>query len=129
MKLILLFAITFYMAEARVSSPLEDEIIKELVDEYNLQDPSSHSYPSSTYDPRFCADTGLTCHKCAECHDALQFGLCIDGATTSKCLCKWGWTGPNAQRVIAPNEVSEWSRNRIRADNCKTPCHYTHDVW
>ena len=129
MKLILLVAFTVSIAGARFHSKLEDELIKELVDEYNSQDPSSHSYQPLNYDPRFCRDTGLTCSKCAECHDALQFGLCIDGATTSKCLCKWGWTGPNAQRVIAPKEGSEWSRNRIRADHCKTPCHYTHDFW
>ena len=129
MKLVLLVGIIFYTAEARVHTQLEGEIVREWVDEYKFQDPSSHSYQSSTYYPKFSADTGLTCHKCAECHDALQFGLCIDGATASKCLCKRGWIGPIAQRVIAPNEVSEWSRNRIRADNCKTPCHYAHDFW
>ena len=92
MKLVLLVGIIFYTAEARVHTQLEGEIVREWVDEYKFQDPSSHSYQSSTYYPKFSADTGLTCHKCAECHDALQFGLCIDGATASKCLCKWGWT-------------------------------------
>ena len=115
MKLILIVAVTFYIAEARIHS--------------HLKDPSSNSYQTLNYNPRFCADTGLTCTRCAECHDNLQFGLCIKGATTSKCFCKWGWTGTNALKVNVPNGVSFWSKNRIRADNCKIPCHYTHDFW
>ena len=129
MKLILIAAVTFCIVEARVHSQLEDKLIRELEDEYNLQDPSYSSYQPLNYDPRFCADAGLKCSKCTECHDNLQFGLCIDGAKTSKCLCKWGWTGQNAFKVVVANEVSEWSRNRIRADSCKIPCHYTHDFW
>ena len=128
MKLVLLVGIIFYTADksAHATRRWNSQRIRWWI---QVSGPSSHSYQSSTYYPKFCADTGLTCHKCAECHDALQFGLCIDGATASKCLCKRGWIGPIAQRVIAPNEVSEWSRNRIRADNCKTPCHYAHDFW
>ena len=38
--------------------------------------------------PQILPDTGLTCIRWAECHDNLQFGLCIKGATTSKCFCK-----------------------------------------
>ena len=111
-----------FLAEPRLSPLLEEEFMKELLDDYKKR----HDDP---IDPRFCADTGLSCSRCADCHDHLQFGLCIDSAISSKCLCNWGWTGANAQRVIAPNEVSAWSRNRIRADDCKTPCHYTHDFW
>ena len=79
--------------------------------------------------PQILRDAGLTCIRCGECHDNLRFGLCIKGATTSKCFCKQGWTDANAKKVIVPNGVSDWSKNRIRADSCKIPCHYTHDFW
>ena len=120
--LIVLAAVsTLCLADPKIASAIEEEIIKELLNDYKQKHDDS-------IEP-FCVDTGLKCHRCAECHDNLQFGLCITGAAASKCLCNWGWTGPHAQRVIAPNDVSAYSRNRIRADDCKTPCHYTHDFW
>ena len=62
----LIIAGTFYIAETRACSSLED--------------PSSNSYQPLNYNPRFCADAGLTCIRCAEWHDNLQFYLCIKGA-------------------------------------------------
>ncbi|XP_065642860.1 integumentary mucin C.1 [Hydra vulgaris] len=37
-----------------------------------------------------------------------------------RCYCWWGWTGPNA-------EYESETSNRIFADFCVTPCHYTQD--
>lgn len=37
-------------------------------------------------------------------------------------LCWWGWTGPNAVYI----DEGEY-KNRIVADYCRIPCHYTHD--
>ncbi|CAB4027859.1 multiple epidermal growth factor-like domains 11, partial [Paramuricea clavata] len=37
---------------------------------------------------------------------------------SGRCLCFWGWTGPNAQYT---------TNNRILADYCRIPCHYTPD--
>ena len=37
-------------------------------------------------------------------------------------LCWWGWTGPNAVYI----DEGEY-KNRILADYCRIPCHYTHD--
>lgn len=39
-----------------------------------------------------------------------------------KCLCWWGWTGPNAEYIL-----SGTLKNRIMADYCTEACHYTHD--
>ena len=39
MKLVLLVGIIFYTAEARVHTQLEDETVREFVDEYKFQDP------------------------------------------------------------------------------------------
>ena len=39
------------------------------------------------------------------------------------CLCWWGWTGDNA-RYINGGKLN----NRILADFCTRPCHFTHVV-
>ena len=39
-----------------------------------------------------------------------------------RCLCKWGWTGPNPT-YINGGEL----HNYILADYCSEPCHFTHD--
>ena len=125
MKFLLVVVVVFCTADASwIKEEINDELIQKVLDEYRPHD------EQQTFDPRFCKDVGLECYKCPECHDHLQFGLCInDGDTSRKCMCKWGWTGPHAQKVEVANVVSAWSVNRVRAANCKTPCHYTHDFW
>ena len=81
--LIVLTAVsTLCLADPKISSALEEEIIKELLHDYKQKHDDS-------IEP-FCADAGLRCDRCAECHDNLQFGICITGAVVSKCLCNWG---------------------------------------
>ena len=46
-------------------------------------------------------------------------GICQENG---RCLCWWGWTGPNAVYI---DEGA--LKNRILADYCQDPCHYTHD--
>ena len=46
-------------------------------------------------------------------------GIC---QVNGRCLCWWGWTGPNAAYI----DKGEFE-NRILADYCRIPCHYTHD--
>eukprot|EP00118_Oscarella_pearsei_P022932 m.269252 g.269252 ORF g.269252 m.269252 type:complete len:104 (+) comp40534_c1_seq41:1575-1886(+) len=36
-----------------------------------------------------------------------------------RCLCWWGWTGPNGQYI-----VSGQNHHRIKADYCETACNY-----
>jgi hypothetical protein len=46
-------------------------------------------------------------------------GTCLD---KGRCLCKFGWTGPNAQYVASgPN------KGQIVADFCSVDCPYTPD--
>eukprot|EP00111_Clytia_hemisphaerica_P022256 TCONS_00065421-protein len=45
-------------------------------------------------------------------------GMC-DGLT-GRCICFYGWTGPNSKFRIG-------TRNKIEADYCSEACHYTHD--
>ncbi|KAJ7386400.1 hypothetical protein OS493_008524 [Desmophyllum pertusum] len=42
--------------------------------------------------------------------------------SNGRCLCWWGWTGPNACYVDGGTY-----NNRILADRCVDACHYTHD--
>merc|ERR1712189_156422 len=52
------------------------------------------------------------CHK--RCGTPHGTGVCQkDG----QCLCWWGWTRPNSKYLPS---------NRIVADFCSIPCHYTH---
>ncbi|KAL9951117.1 hypothetical protein ACROYT_G043721 [Oculina patagonica] len=46
-------------------------------------------------------------------------GQCL---SNGRCLCWWGWTGPNACYVDGGTY-----NNRIIADRCDRACHYTHD--
>ena len=45
-------------------------------------------------------------------------GVCDNG----RCLCWYGWTGPNGVYIVG-GEL----HNRIYADYCTVPCHYTRD--
>ena len=57
-----------------------------------------------------------TCHP--NCHPSA--GVCQNDG---RCLCWWGMTGPNGA-YIDGGEM----HNRIVADYCGTPCHFTADV-
>ena len=43
--------------------------------------------------------------------------------TNGRCLCWWGWTGDNAVYIDGGAH-----NNRILANFCTRPCHYTHRV-
>ena len=46
-------------------------------------------------------------------------GICQDNG---RCLCWWGWTGPNGIYINGGP-----LNNRILADYCMSPCHFMHD--
>lgn len=60
-----------------------------------------------------------------ECHPRCGYlfwhvaGQC---QSDGRCLCWWGWTGENAQYINGGP-----LNNRILADFCTEPCHFTHD--
>jgi len=55
------------------------------------------------------------CHS--SCYIYPSIGRCLpDG----RCLCAWGWTGPNSVYSTKPGYL-----NRIKADYCAIPCTYT----
>ncbi|XP_046840335.1 tenascin-like isoform X2 [Xenia sp. Carnegie-2017] len=58
---------------------------------------------------------------CGKCSPLCGTGVYTHAGTcqpNGKCLCFWGWTGPNAYYI---------KENRIMADYCRIPCHYTPD--
>ncbi|XP_032234699.1 protein draper isoform X2 [Nematostella vectensis] len=57
------------------------------------------------------------CHP--KCGQAVYRGKCL---SNGRCLCWWGWTGPNSCYVNGGVY-----NNRILADFCGKACHYTHD--
>lgn len=74
---------------------------------------------------QMCYGAGLDCTHCSSCYPG---GWCITNpGNKPKCLCMYGWTGPNAEWVPDTSDPA-WGKNRIRADNCLEPCHYTHHV-
>lgn len=70
-----------------------------------------------------CKELNLNCYPCSDCYPG---GWCIkEPKLEPKCFCAYGWTGPKAA-YIPSNSNSVAAQNRIRADNCRQPCHYTH---
>ena len=53
------------------------------------------------------------CHQ--RCYANPSMGRCLP---SGRCLCRWGWTGPNS--VYSARHF-----NRIKADYCEIPCTYT----
>jgi len=130
MKLIFILVVTAVYVQCS-SNRLRDILLDEIIDRYEMKKETIVKANAEAWaDPKFCTDAGLECSECSACHDNLQYGQCIKGATKAKCLCNWGWTGQNAERV--PDYEGGSSRfgiNRIRADDCKTPCHYEPNRW
>ncbi|EDO38234.1 predicted protein, partial [Nematostella vectensis] len=59
----------------------------------------------------------IPCDK--QCGAGVYHGKCL---SDGRCLCWWGWTGPEACYVDGGTY-----NNRIIADYCNDACHYTHD--
>ncbi|XP_057308480.1 multiple epidermal growth factor-like domains protein 6 [Hydractinia symbiolongicarpus] len=96
----------------------EDEL------ENEVEDPS-HQAGSSNPNLEMCDNVNLPCQHCDSCFPG---GWCIKHpGNQPKCLCNYGWTGPRAKWVPNTNDPA-WGINRIRAENCLKPCHYTHHV-
>ena len=75
-----------------------------------------------------CVGAGLVCADyCSQCFPG---GWCVldnSGKSTGKCLCNYGWTGAQANFKEDTNNL-DWGMNRVVANDCNTPCHYTHNV-
>jgi len=108
-KIILFVTLLALYVESKPETLL-DELIERVVEKKLMND---------NLDDK-CTDAGIPCFSKLECNDCGQAGRCIKGNTPVKCMCWWGWTGPNARRAFG---------NHILADSCLKACHYTHDHW
>ena len=77
-------------------------------------------------DPEPCKRLGLICKSCSQCGDK---GFCITNLhlqnSNMVCLCQYGYTGRKAKFIPKHLETTKYTKNRIRADGCQIPCHYS----
>ncbi|KAK3755610.1 hypothetical protein QZH41_017602, partial [Actinostola sp. cb2023] len=84
----------------------------------NTSTPSLPSHPSTS--ATLVSTTDSLLKSCdPKCESFPGQGQC---QSDGRCLCWWGWTGPNATYIVTGNLT-----NRIMADYCTESCHYTHD--
>ena len=60
------------------------------------------------------------CHALCKLSVQWNVGACQENG---RCLCRWGWTGPNGIYINVGN-----IKNLMLADYCTRPCHFTHSV-
>lgn len=133
MKIIYITALVFFLsnhARCQITDDVDfDDLSEDEVSDVDaadinkiIEDPAQ---PGLNPNLKMCHGVSLDCEHCSGCYPG---GWCIKyPGVKPKCLCMYGWTGPNAEWVPDTDDPA-WGKNRIRADNCLNACHYTHHV-